>query len=1026
MKALWLKSHRLSLLFLLALFTLGGILGALQLPVTLFPDIQFPRIVVNIDAGDRPVDRMVIEVTQPLEQALRAVPDVTSIRSTSNRGSANISINFNWNNNMVIALLQVQSAINQILPSLPAGTNFTAKRMDPTVFPILGLALTAKNMTLIQLRDFASSQLQPMLSTIPGIAHVETLGGQQEEYQVLVDPEKLRERNLTIDDVAKALTVNNVVTAIGRIEDYYRLYIVLADTRLHGLNDIQHTILHSGGDGIIELSDVATIISAPAPQWTKVTANGHDAVLLNVMQQPAANTVSIVNAVTQKLVAFKQQIPSDINISFYYDQSELVKASALSVKDAILIGAILAAVILLLFLKSLRMTVIVALILPCVLATTILLLYLLNMSFNIMTLGGMAAAVGLIIDDGVVMLEHIMRRLSEKSESKSENTSVLTAAMEMLRPLTGSSLATIIIFLPLAFLQGVTGGFFKALALTIAASLIISFFFVLLVVPILGEIFLTQSDAKKLEKVGPYLAAMHNEYNKFMNHFLENAKWLLISIVSVIIIGYLAFTQVGSGFMPHMDEGGFILDYVAPPGTSLTETDRLLRQVEKFIIAIPELASYSRRTGLQLGGGLTESNTGDFFIRLKNNRSRNIDTVMTDLRNQLESQVPGLTVETAQLMEDMIGDLTTIPQPIEIKVFGTDLTTIQSTAKTIAGLLGSIKGVVEIFDGLTISGDAINIKVDRVKSSLLGLDPDIIGRQLQSQLTGSVISSVQSSNKLIGIRVATPQTLHERIQQLQNLPLRNNVGHLIQLHRVATINIEHGQSQLTRENLKPMQAVTARIERRDLGSTMNDVKNAISKSKIPVGVYIEYGGLYQEQQKSFYDLSLVFISAVLLITVLLLFLYESFYITAAILMTTLLSFSGTFIGLWITKTELNISAMMGITMVVGIVTEIAIFYFCELNTYDKHGKEEMIQAGIMRMRPIIMTSSIAILALMPLALGLGTGSAMQQPLAIAIISGLIFAVPLILLVMPALYFYAINSRFFRGLPKRSISHNKTR
>jgi CzcA family heavy metal efflux pump len=1009
MKAAWLQNHRTSLLFLLVLLTIGGIVAALTLPVTLFPDIQFPRILASVDAGDRPVDRMIVEVTRPLEQALRSIPGVTGIRSTSNRGSVDISINFNWNGDMVAALLQAQAAITQILPTLPPGTNFTVKRMDPTVFPILGLALTSDKKSLIQLRDFAYFQLQPLLSIIPGVARVETLGGAQAEFQVLVDPAKLRAKNLTIDDVAKALTANNIVTAIGRIEDYYRLYLVLADTRLHELKDIKHTVLHSGGDGVIELNDVAEVIPTSVPQWTKVTANGHDAVLMNLMQQPAANTVSIADAVTKQLAAYQKQIPADIHISSYYDQSQLVRASSLSVKDAIVIGAVLAALILLLFLRNFRMTIIVALILPCVLATTILLLHLLNMSFNIMTLGGMAAAVGLIIDDGVVMLEHIIRRLSEKTELKSMHKPVLNAAMEMLRPLTGSSLATIVIFLPLAFLQGVTGGFFRALALTIAASLIISYFFVIFVVPLLGEMLIKLADAKHLEKIGPFLGRLHNIYKKFMHEFFEKPIWLTITIAIVIGIGYLSYTQIGSGFMPHMDEGGFILDYIAPPGTSLTETDRLLRQVEKTIVAIPEVDNYSRRTGLQLGGGLTETNTGDFFIRLKNSRNRNIDLIMSELRSQIAIKVPGLKVDTAQLMEDMIGDLTAIPQPIEVKIFGDDLQVMQNTANKIADLLSSIKDVVEIFNGITISGDAINIKVDRIKASLLGLDPDAVSKQLQNQLTGNVISWMQSGERLIGIRILTPPTLHERFQQLKILPLRNAAGHMISLQRIASITIEHGQAQMARENLKPMIAVTARIEGRDLGSTMIDVKNAIHKITLPSSLYIEYGGLYQEQQKSFYDLMIVFISAVLLVTVLLLFLYENFYITACILITTLLSFSGTFLGLWLTHTELNISSMMGMTMVVGIVTEIAIFYFCELNTYPGKSKEELITAGVMRMRPILMTSIIAVLALMPLALGIGTGAAMQQPLAIAIISGIIFAVPLVLLIMPTLYFHTLKN-----------------
>ena len=484
----WIQNHRISLLILLAFMTIAGIVAAFKIPVALFPNISFPRLSVTIDSGDRPVDRMVIEITRPVEQALRGVPGIIDIRSKSNRGSAEFSVNFAQNTDMTIALLQTQEAINQVIPSLPPGIKFNAKQMSPNIFPMLGLALTSQKNDLVELRDFAEYQLNPLLSAIPGVAHVEILGGKQAEFQVSVDPAKLRSNNLTFDDVTKALTTSTVVSGVGRIEDFYRLYLILSDTRLQQLADIQHTILHTSANGIVELEDIAQIKSATIPEWTRVTANGHDAVLMNITQQPGADTVAIVKRLKAQLKDLKKS--TDFQIKTYYDQSKLIEQAANSVRDAIIIGAILAALILLLFLGNLSMTIIVAIILPCVLSITILCLYLLNMSFNMMTLGGMAAAVGLIIDDGVVMLEYIIRRLEKPNSDSSLHSPILSASLKMLRPLTGSSLATIIIFLPLAFLAGVSGGFFKALALTMAIGLTVSFFFAFLAVPLFGEMLL--------------------------------------------------------------------------------------------------------------------------------------------------------------------------------------------------------------------------------------------------------------------------------------------------------------------------------------------------------------------------------------------------------------------------------------------------------------------------------------------------------------------------------------------------------
>lgn len=1006
----WLLLHRRSLLVLLGLLVLGGIAAAFRLPVALFPTIDFPRVVVNVGAGDRPVERMAVEVTQPLEQALRAVPEAQAIRSTTTRGSTDLSLIFDWNTDMVTALLQVQAAINQALPDLPAGTRFLARRMDPTVFPMLGFALTSTGSDLIALRDFAYYRLRPLLSAVLGVAEVEVLGGRQAEFQVLVDPARLHAVDLTQADVVQALSGANVLSAVGKLEDQYHLYLTLSDTRLHDEADIEHTILRSGANGVVELEDIARVEKAELPEWTRVNANGHDAVLVNIIQQRGANTIRIAEETKRVVAALVPIMPTGLQIKPYYDQSELVNAAAASVFDAILVGAGLAGLVLWLFLRNLRITLIIAIALPSVLVATVLLLIPFHQSFNIMTLGGMAAAVGLVTDDAVVMTEHIMRRLSEPSKDTPDHGPVMAAALEMAKPLTGSSLATTIVFLPLAFLNGVTGGFFKALALTMAASLMISFFVAFLAVPLLADRWLTRRHAAHLESVGPGLALLHHHYGGLMRRWLSRPLWALPVMVILAVIGYGAYAQVGSGFMPRMDEGGFILDYKAKPGTSLTETDRLLRQVEAIIVATPEIESYSRRTGLSLGGHITETNEGDYFIHLKPLPRRDVETIMADLRETVETRVPGLRVETAQLMEDLIGDLTAVPQPIEIKLFGDDSEVLRRLSPQVATILESIPGVVEVFDGITIAGDAVEIQVDRIKASLEGLNPDAVTRQVQDLLAGSVASHVQVGEKMIGVRVWTDPSLRDRLASIDEFRVRAPDGHAFPLKRVAKTAIHEGQAQVARENLKPMVAVTARLEGRDLGSAMEDVRSRLRSFSLPEGVYVEFGGLYQEQQKSFHDLLAVFSSAVLLVAVLLLFLYERFAIVLAILSTTLLSMSGVFVGLWLTGTELNISSMMGMTMIVGMVTEVAIFYFAELDKTVWHDSEVLVRAGTLRMRPILMTSAIAMLALAPLALGLGSGSAMQKPLAIAIISGLALAVPLVLLLMPVIY--ALLNRMF--------------
>ncbi|NDU85006.1 MAG: efflux RND transporter permease subunit [Ferrovum sp.] len=997
----WMQLHRRSILFFLLLLALAGAFSAFKLPVTLFPNVDFPRVEVTLDAGDRTAEQMTLEVTIPVEEVVRRVPGVINVRSTTSRGSAEISVNFPWGTDMATATLQVNAEIAQILSSLPAGTNMLTRRMDPTVFPIIAYSMTSDTVSLTPLRDLAQYQLTPLLSSVEGVARIQPIGGALEEYRVTVDPDKLQAYGMTLADVAGVLNKSNVVKAVGRIEDHYKLYLGISDNRLENLDDIRNTVLRSGLDGFVQLKDVAQVSDGTVPQWIKVNADGHDAVLLNVYQQPGGNSVRIAHDIDAKLHDYK--MPAGVKISKWYDQSQLVVDSAASVRDAILIGIALSAGVLLLFLRNIKITLIAIIVVPAVLSSTVVVLYALGMSFNIMTLGGMAAAVGLIIDDAIVMLEHIVRRLRESPED--HHGRVMAAAIEFTKPLAGSSAATLVIFIPLAFLSGVTGAFFKALSLTMAASLLISFLITWFAVPILADHLLQAKDASQ-EEGGRPTAWLHDRYGALLQKFLHRPLLTLVLIVPLLGLGWFAYTLTGTGFMPSMDEGGFTFDYRSKPGTSLTETDRLLKQVEAIIKANPNVDTYSRRTGAQLGGGITEANQGDFFVKLKAMPRQPIEDVMDDIRTQVESQVPGLDVEFAQLMEDMIGDLTSVPEPIEIKIYSDDQAALEAAAKKIAPLIGHIPGVVDVKNGINPAGDALEIHVDREKAALEGLDPGSVTAMLNDYMAGIVATQIQNNVKMIGIRVWVPDSVHRTQSDIGNLMLRAPDGHFLPLGRIADITTVSGQPEINRENLKRMIAVTARISGRDMGSTIGDIRQVVDKPNLlPTDAYYELGGLYKQQQIAFKGLIQVFIAAVALVFLLLLFLYERFRIAASIMVIPLMSISAMFIGLWITGVELNISAMMGMTMIVGIVTEVAIFYFSEYQSIAQgmDRKDALIAAGKNRMRPIAMTTMAAILTLLPLAFAIGQGSQMQQPLAIAIISGLIVQLPLVLLVMPVIY-----------------------
>jgi len=1009
-----LSRHANALILAALIIVVGGAAAALRIPVSLFPFISYPRVVVAVDAGERDPAQMAAQITRPIEIALRGVPGVTHVRSTTSRGSAEVSLTFPWGQDMAGATMATQGALATVLPDLPAGARFEVRRSDPTLFPVLGVALTSSSLDPQALRQLAELKIRPALLSVSGVAGIDVLGGSAREFAVDVDPSRATALGLSLADVAAAISKGNAVQGVGRLEDRHRLYLVLAENRIASIADLAATPVKTGQSaaaGIVTLGQIAEINPSVAPSYTRITSDGKNAVLINVRQSLTGDTVGIVRETTARLGALG--LPPSVKVTPFYDQSELVTGAANAVRDAILLGAVLAGVVLFVFLRSGRLMLITGLMLPAVLAGTCLVLLTLGMSFNMMTLGGMAAAVGLVVDDAVVMLEHIMRRLQEGKAS--DRRSILDAAAEMSRPLVGSTAATMVVFLPLAFVTGVTGGFFKALALTMVAALGLSLLFTRFVLPIAAARWVGAREAEAAERAGGVLARLDRSFGWSAERAFARPT-LFVSVLALVFMaaGWMAWRNVPSGFMPAMDEGGFILDYKAQPGAALNDTDRLLRQVERIITATPEVASYSRRTGAQLGGGLSEPDEGDFFIRLKGGSRRPIDAVMTDLRQRIDERVPGLQIETAQLMEDLIGDLTAVPQPIEVKLFSDNPTLLAASAKQIGQAIGRISGVVEVVDGSRAAGDTVSIAVKPQLALQQGLDPTGVAGQLEALIGGSQATQVRLGEQLVTVRVRVPQTLRSRADEIVQLPLVAPDGHLVRVGQIASVSLVGGQKQLTREDLAPFVAVTARLEGRDLGSAMTDVRAAITKLKVPADVRVDYGGLYTQQKQSFADLTLVFVAAMLLVALLLTFLFEKPRWTLAAVATVLLSAAAVLIGLWCTGIELNISALMGLTMVVGMVTELVIFMLAELDPSASLDAANLREAAGKRLRPIVMSALIAILTLSPLALGLSRGAGLQQPLATAIIFGLTAAVPLVLLFLPAALL-ALRSRESRAV-----------
>ena len=999
----FIQRHTRGLIFVVSVLVLAGVFTVLNLPVSIFPDITFPRIVVLADNGEQPAEKVMVQITKPLEETINSLPGVTDVRSTTSRGSAEISVNFEWGTDIIQSQQLLQGKISQIRNQLPSSASIQVERMNATFFPIMGYALTSDSVSLVKMRDIALYTLRPAISRIKGVSQVRVVGGDTKEYLVRVDPAKMRSYGISIQQVTDAISKTNIVSSAGLMDANYHLYLTLADNTYQSMEDIGNTVVKSSGVSPVYLKNIASVTASVEDNYIRVTADGKRAVLVNILRQPGGNTLQIASDVEKMWGDVKSQIPSGIKISNFYNQADLVNESFKSVRDSIGIGVILAIIVLLIFLKNWRITFVAAIVIPITVAITVLLLMAVNETLNIMTLGGIAAAIGLIIDDNIVIIENIFRHFKEGHEKLAD--AIGGSIKELFTAVIGSSTSTIIIFLPFAFLSGVTGAFFKSLSLTMALSLIVSLFLSLFFGPLLASKLLHPRDFEKessKEKEGK----IESYYKRFLG-FIIHRKFLVIPVILFLIAaGYFIYSSIGSGFMPEMDEGAFILDYTSPPGTSLQETNRMLMNVEQIIMHIPEVESYSRRTGTQLGFFITEPNNGDYLIKLKNNRSRGINAIIDELRTRVENTEPALQIEFGQAMQDLIGDLTSVPSPVEIKVFGEDKSLIQKKAREIAQLISNINGVVDVFDGIVISGPAYIINFNLPAISRAGFTVEELSKIINNDIQGDVTTQIQKGEKLIGVRVRLPDEYRSDIDLLKSIRVTSSNGNSYLLGSLADFRIDPGQSEIDRENLKQMVAVTSRISGRDLGSTISDIKSVLNnKLNLPSGVTLEYGGTFKTQQESFQGLLKVLLASSLLVILVLVIEFEKFLVPLSIYLVAILSLFGVVSALWVTNVNFNISSFMGAIMMVGIVAENSIFlahYFFIFRNRGMERIEAVINASVVRSRPIIMTALAAILALMPLALGIGAGSQMQQPLALAVIGGFTLSSLLLLFILPVL------------------------
>ena len=1027
----WFARHSRSVVFLTVTLALIGGYLAFTVPVAVFPATNFPRILIAVDNGVMPIDQMMVTITRPLEEAVNSVPGLQNVRSITSRGSAEIDLYFNWNIDMFQTLQYVNAALSRAQTELPASAKIEAHRLTFASFPILGYSLTSDTIEQTKLWEMATYEIKPRLNRLDGVSTVLVQGGQEPEFHIIPDPARLLVAGVTVPDILEAVRRTNLIDSPGLLEENHQLVLGLINGQVRSPGQIANVVIKATPAGVpIHVGDVATVTSAVKPVYTIVTANGKPSLLININRQPDSNTVQVADEVHAEIDRIQKTLPRGIQIQPFYDQSLIVHQSIASVRDAILIGLVLASIILVVFLRDWGTSIVAGLVIPVTVSVTFIALKLLGESFNLMTLGGLAAAVGLVIDDAIVVVENIVLH---RDAGQHRLEAIQSALKEITTPLIGSTITPVVVFLPLIAIAGVTGTFFRALAVTMTVSLFTSLALALTWTPTLSQFFIKhgksgetavepaavhEEDIKRLlaaedASVSGFFLKIVDFHQKWLGRALKHPKRLALLSLALIAVSYACYHFLGSDLLPEMDEGGFIVDYIMPAGSSLAETNRVITHVEKILREVPEVESTSRRTGMQLGlASVTEANTGDVSVKLKVDRSRGIDEVIEEVRSKIKAEEPALDVEFIQILQDMIGDLTSAPEPVQIKLFAQDPALLADWAPKVADSIGKIKGVVDVLNGIdnTISGPAVTFQLNPGVAARAGFTPEEVATDAAAIVEGEPAPTpVVINDRAYTLRVRFPDRNRASIGAMRDTLLTSSTGKTATLGALADITSVPGQTEILRENLQRQVAVTARLEGTDLGTAISEVQKAIATLHLPATIRVEYGGTYKEQQQSFRDLALVLVLAVVLVFCVLLFEFGTFAAPLAILASALLSTSGVFIALLITRTTFNISSFMGMIMVIGIVAKNGILLLDADQKFRALGfsaEEAILQSSRRRLRPIVMTALATLAGMLPLSFAIGAGSQMLQPLAIAVIGGVVISMVLSLIITPAVHFFA--------------------
>jgi len=1006
----YILKNKLAIILIIALLASIGYKVSMTIPQGVLPNIFFPRIEVSIDNGHTPISQMLYSVTKPSEEALKTVQDVEKIVSSTSVGTTDINIYFNWSINPYLAYQLVQARMADIKNSISKDAKITIRQATPSMYPVSIYAIGSESVSRAKLTEKLYYELKPVMLGVEGVYDIEMKSPAWSEYKLLLDSQKVAEYKLNIDDIITQLKAQNSIDFLGLINDKHTQYILSLNQKRSDANDFLKLNIALGNGKSIKLSDIALLIERENPIKELSAGSGFkNGVVFDLLRQPNANAVDVQQAFNVKVNELNKKLAKEgIEIKKYYDGTDFIKKAVQSVIDAIIIGSLIAVLIIFFFLRKFTLSLVALVIIPVTFFITMIGMKLIGIDFNIFSLGGMVAAMGGLIDQMLIVIENIERHY-ENGETKRD--AIIKGSREILPIMSVATTLSILIFIPLLLVSGIVGVFFKQLAIVLVVTYLISQLIAIFLTPIIAYITLPKQTKRNEDFMQKHIDTYRNFMRKSFRH-----SWISVPLIFIALATSLyLYKNIPSTFLPKWDEGNIVVDLVLPTDITLYQSQDEFDQIGAILSKIPEVKDWTMRIGTGLGTLNKPVNQGDFLVTLKADHKHSSSDVIEDIRKKIESQIPNIVeLGLSQVLEDRLGDIMGADAPISVHLFGSNPDEIIHEGYALQKVLRNIKDIEEVNVLTSYASPAINIKAKSIAYSRYGIDEAMIRDQIRALYYGKVVASVAEGEKLINLRVLMSRVNMDPIEYLKkDLKIYSpTLKKRIPLKELADISYENKVAEVSHYNLSPVCVLGIRFHGDNMSGVVTEINQAMDKAKIPDNITTEISGFYKEQQKSFQEMSLVILFAITIIFIGLLLNFSSLRIAIVIVTALLLTTTGVFLALFLTHKPLDIMAFMGVLIVLSIVinNNVLIYDFFQMNPKNQTCEiEQQLDALALRAKPILMTMVSNALALLPIALAIGTGTQIIQDLAIAIMGGLLFAILINLYIIP-LFFHFLRMR----------------